>query len=196
VPGYRIDHVIYAARDIDVVTDQFATRYGLAAVPGGMHPTWGTANRIVPLGHEYLELVHVVDPEVAAANDFGRGILAAVERGDRLAAWAVATDDLDADAARLGLKITSGSRTRPDGSILRWHLAGVSDALRSGALPFLSPGTCPLNCSLVRWPHPTAFSQMRSHSSNCAATPATSTRGWARMTCLSLPAPALAHSPR
>ena len=71
--GYRIDHVIYAVRDVDVVTDQFAIRYGLAAVPGGMHPTWGTANRIVPLGDEYLELVHVVDPEVAAANDFGRG---------------------------------------------------------------------------------------------------------------------------
>jgi hypothetical protein len=136
VPGYRIDHIIYAARDIDVVTDRFATHYGLAAVPGGMHPTWGTANRIVPLGHEYLELVHVVDPEVAAANDFGRGILAAAEHGDRLAAWAVATDDLNADAARLGLEVTSGSRTRPDGSILRWHLAGVSDALRSGALPF------------------------------------------------------------
>jgi Glyoxalase-like domain len=46
------------------------------------------------------------------------------------------TDRLDADATRLGLQVHSGSRTRPDGSVLRWRLAGVSEAFRSGALPF------------------------------------------------------------
>ncbi len=170
--GYRIDHVIYAVRDVDVVTDQFAIRYGLAAVPGGMHPTWGTANRIVPLGHKYLELVHFVDPEVAAANDFGRGILAAVERGDRLAAWAVATDGLDADAARLGLQVTSGSRTDPTAR----SCAGASPASRTHSgpahFPSSSRGTCQLNCTPARWPRPTASSHMRSHGSNCSATSA------------------------
>jgi hypothetical protein len=50
--------------------------------------------------------------------------------------WAVATDDLPGIASRLNLEVTMGSRTRPDGSILRWQLAGVGHALAAGGLPF------------------------------------------------------------
>jgi hypothetical protein len=40
-------------------------RYGLASIEGGRHPGWGTANRIIPLGDAYIELVTVVDDEEA-----------------------------------------------------------------------------------------------------------------------------------
>lgn len=103
---------------------------------GGRHPGWGTANRIVPFGHEYVELVAVVDREEAAASEFGRPVMEAVASGQGLMGWAVATDDLQGIARRLNLEVTSGSRTRPDGSTLRWQLAGVGHALAARGLPF------------------------------------------------------------
>ncbi len=92
-------------------------------------------NRIVPLGREYLELIAVVDRDVAAASDFGRPVLEAVANGQRLFGWVVQTDDLRGAATRLGLEVVQGSRTRPDGSTLAWQLAGVAPALATGALP-------------------------------------------------------------
>jgi hypothetical protein len=136
VSDVQIDHVIYAVGDLAVAATRFRDEFGLGSVVGGRHPGWGTANRIVPLGREYVELVAVVDREEAAASEFGRAVLEAAASGQRLVGWAVATDDLQGIARRLNLEVTSGSRTRPDGSIVRWQLAGVGPALAAGALPF------------------------------------------------------------
>lgn len=130
----RIDHVLYAVSDLDAGAARVEEKLGLAALPGGQHPAWGTANRIVQLGPDYLELVGVVDEGTAARSDFGRLVLGA---GDGLIGWAVATEDIDAVAGRLKLAVEPGSRTRPDGLELAWRLAGVTEALRSGGtLPF------------------------------------------------------------
>lgn len=132
----RVDHIVYAVDDLDVASERFAHEFGFASVAGGRHPDWGTANRIVPLGHAYVELVTVVDREQAAASDFGTAVMDAVTSGRRLAGWAVATDDLHNIASRLKLEVTSASRDRPDGSTLRWQLAGLAPAMSTGALPF------------------------------------------------------------
>jgi Glyoxalase-like domain len=115
---------------------RFSEKLGLGSVAGGRHRGWGNANRIVPLGRDYVELVGVVDRSEAAASDFGRPVLEAVTSGDQLVGWAVATDDLQRIARRLHLEVIRGSRTRPDGSTLSWQLAGVAHALATGALPF------------------------------------------------------------
>jgi Glyoxalase-like domain len=125
-----------AVGDLDVAAERFRDEFGLASVVGGRHPGWGTANRIVPLGREYLELVAVVDRAEATGSEFGRAVIKAVASGPRLLGWAVATADLRGIASHLNLDATSGSRTRPDGSTLRWQLAGVGHALAVGALPF------------------------------------------------------------
>ena len=132
----RIDHVIYAVEDLDVAGGRFRADLGLGSIAGGRHPRWGTANRIVPLGRDYVELVTVVDRDVAASSDFGRPVLHAIAKGQPLVGWAAQTDDLQAIANRLGLAVERGSRTRPDGSVLAWQLAGVAPALAGGALPF------------------------------------------------------------
>jgi hypothetical protein len=130
----RIDHVLYAVADLEAGSARLEEDLGLDSVAGGEHPKWGTANRVVQLGPDYLELIGVVDAKTAAASDFGRLIGAA---GDRLLGWAVATDDIDAIAARLGLEMERGSRKRPDGVRLAWRLAGFFEALGSGGfLPF------------------------------------------------------------
>jgi hypothetical protein len=136
VSRLRIDHVIYAVGDLDIAAARFADELGLGSVAGGNHPGWGTANRIVPLGQDYVELIGVVDRAEAAASAFGRGVMEAVAGGDRPMGWAVATDDLQSVASRLDLEVVRGSRTLPDGSTLSWRLAGVAHAMVTGGFPF------------------------------------------------------------
>jgi hypothetical protein len=58
-------------------------------VAGGRHPGWGTANRIVPLGNTYLEVVAAVDAAEADGSPFGRWVAAAPSGGPL--GWAVRT---------------------------------------------------------------------------------------------------------
>jgi hypothetical protein len=131
----RVDHIIYAVDDLEAAGRQLYEESGLASIEGGRHPAWGTANRIVPLGTAYLELITVVDRDVAAFSDFGRPVMDAIAAGRHLVGWVVATDDIDAISRRLGLDVSRGARTRPDGTRLSWQLAGVARALTTGALP-------------------------------------------------------------
>ena len=132
----RIDHVVVAVRDLDAAARRFREDLGLDSAPGGRHRGWGTANRIVPLGEDYVELISVVDPAEAAHSSFGRSLLALTQEGDRLFAVCVATGDIEAVAARLGLEVKPGERTRPDGSAIRWRGAGLEDPRREPWLPF------------------------------------------------------------
>jgi hypothetical protein len=131
-----IDHAIYAVGDLDDAGDLIYEREGLASVPGGRHEGWGTANRIVPLGDSYLELIAVVDREEAEESDFGRAVLRALAEDRPLVGWVLATDDIDAVAGRLDLEVESKARDRADGSKLSWRLAGLEAAMESGVLPF------------------------------------------------------------
>src|SRR5438132_3854521 len=66
-----LDHVLIAVADLASAGREIETRHGLASVEGGRHPGWGTANRIVPLGEAYLELIAVSDEAEAAQSPFG-----------------------------------------------------------------------------------------------------------------------------
>jgi hypothetical protein len=131
-----IDHVVRGVGDLDGAARFLEDATGLASVPGGRHPGWGTGNRIVPLGSAYIELLAVVDAEEAAGSPVGRAVAQAVIGGDRWLCWCVATDDLDGVARRLRLPTEAGSRLRPDGATLRWRSAGFLKALSDPALPF------------------------------------------------------------
>ena len=132
----RIDHVIYAVDDLDASGDVIFEREGLASVPGGRHEGWGTANRIVPLGDTYLELIAVVDRDEAEESHFGRAVLKAQAEDRPVVGWVLATDDIDEVAGRLDREVESKSRERADGSTLSWRLAGLETAMESGVLPF------------------------------------------------------------
>jgi hypothetical protein len=102
-----IDHLLIATGDLDAAAAA-AERLGLPVAAGGRHPGWGTANRIVPLGDAYLELVAVVDPAEAATSGFGSWV-AAAPPGPM--GWAVRPRDLKATASRLGLGVVPGRAT-------------------------------------------------------------------------------------
>jgi hypothetical protein len=134
--GYRIDHAVYAVRDLDVASDRWREAYGLVSAPGGRHPRWGTANRVIPLGREYLELISVVDRDVAVGTVLGRMLLDLTESGDGWFSLCLADDDLEGTAARLGLEVEPGSRITPGGGELRWRGAGIDAEGREPWLPF------------------------------------------------------------
>ena len=130
----EIDHVVLPVADLRIAASEIASRYGLASIEGGRHPAWGTANRIVPLGDGYLELIAVEDRETAARTAFGSRV-ASAEPGHPLG-WAVRTDAIDAVARRLGLTVVPGFRDTPGGGRITWRSAGVEVAAREPALPF------------------------------------------------------------
>jgi hypothetical protein len=132
----QIDHVLIAVSDLAAAGRDIEVRHGLASIEGGRHAAWGTANRIVPLGDFYLELIAVVDEAKAAATTFGRWVASSVSISARPFAWAVRTSQLDDVARRLGLSVQAGSRTTPGGDQLRWRTAGIEQAAAEPALPF------------------------------------------------------------
>jgi hypothetical protein len=134
----RIDHVVYTVHDLDAAAARFREELDLVTVPGGTHPRWGTANRIGALGDaRYVELIAIVDPDVAAATALGRAIAERIGGGDdRWFALCLADDAIDDTAARLGLGVTPGSRVRPDGREVAWRGAGIDDERRTPDLPF------------------------------------------------------------
>lgn len=132
----EIDHVLFAVDDLPAAAQAMEDRHGLSSIEGGRHPGWGTANRIVPLGDAYLELVAAVDQAEAAQSLFGGWVASAAGPLADPFAWAVRTHRLDDVAQRLGLTVTAGSRVDRSGRPLRWRLAGVEHAVKEPALPF------------------------------------------------------------
>jgi Glyoxalase-like domain len=131
-----IDHVLLVVDDLDRAAERLFEEHGLASIPGGRHVGQGTANRVVPLGRDYIELIGVVDEDEASASVLGRWVADRLGGEGRPAAWCVAAPDLSSISARLGLSPIYMERTRPDGRTLSWHLAGLQEALAEPPLPF------------------------------------------------------------
>jgi len=131
----ELDHIVIGVPDLQAAAELFDREYGLTAVEGGRHTGWGTANRLVPLGSSYLELVAVVDPVEAASSAFGRRV-AAMTQGRSGWGWAVRTTNLRAVADRLGLAVAQGSRRSRTGALLQWQIGGVEPTEADPWLPF------------------------------------------------------------
>lgn len=131
-----VDHVVVAVEDLDAAAARWWDGFGLDSTPGGVHPAWGTGNRIVPLGSTYVELIAVLDPPTAATTDLGRAVGRVAATGGGPLLWCVGTDDLEGVASRLGLDLGGGARRRPDGVELRWRSAGLEAAIAASWRPF------------------------------------------------------------
>ncbi len=147
---YGLDHAIIAVRDLEASMRQLGQFLGLTVTPGGVHPGVGTHNAIVRFGLEYIELISVRDEAAAGASDRSRIVLESVRRGDGLLGFALASDDLDGDIAaapkrnvRLVGPVT-GSRQRPDGSLMTWRTAYVANDPYGHLLPFLIQHNTPI----------------------------------------------------
>jgi hypothetical protein len=142
-PGRRgIDHLVYAVPDLDRGIDEIEERLGVRPVRGGRHRHFGTHNALVSLGPAtYLEVI-ARDPTLPRPD---RGVLFGLDeaREPRLATWVLRREDIEKAAAaaapasiRLGA-VQTGSRTRPDGTIVAWRVTDPYAMPLAGAVPFL-----------------------------------------------------------
>lgn len=152
----RLDHVVLAVRNLDEAAARLVRQHGLASVPGGRHPAWGTANRIVPLHDAYLELLAVTDEDVARTTALGTAIAETAADGDAWFALCLRDDRIEETARRLGLELHDGSRTLPDGRAISWRSAGIDDPQRPPDLPFYIEwaGSADVHPGRADLPHP------------------------------------------
>ena len=128
-----IDHVVLVVADLDRAVADHRAR-GFTVTPGGEHAGGLTHNALVGFADgAYLELIAFHDAAAARGKHSWQPV---AERGGGWADFALASDDLAADAAALSelLKrpVESDGRTRPDGVAVAWQSARLI-----APLPFL-----------------------------------------------------------
>lgn len=139
--SWRLDHLVYACRDLDRAVAAAEALLGVRAVPGGRHPGKGTMNALVGLGPGmYLEIVGA-DPEQPVPEG-GRWFQVDRLETPRLVTWCATGGPLQGiheAAGRAGVelgRISAGGRRRPDGSELRWEVTDPGADREGGVIPF------------------------------------------------------------
>lgn len=137
--GLHLDHLSYAAgpEGLAGCVQRIGARLGAAFSDGGLHPSFGTRNFVLPLtGGCYLEIVATLDHPAADRAPFGRAVGARSQAGGGWLAWAVAVPDIAPYEARLNRPAAKGHRRRPDGFDLLWRQIGVNDVAEDPQVPF------------------------------------------------------------
>ncbi|MFL6021761.1 MAG: VOC family protein [Marmoricola sp.] len=135
----RLDHLVFAAGPDGLAgtAARLSALLGEQFVDGGVHPRFGTRNRILPLTDgTYLELVEVLDHPASDKAPFGQAVRARSELGGGWMGWVVSVDDISALEKRLGRESVKGNRHRPDGTELLWKQLGVKGLQADPQLPF------------------------------------------------------------
>ncbi|NLX11744.1 MAG: VOC family protein [Chloroflexi bacterium] len=147
----QLDHIIIGVHDLDAATQDYRA-LGFTVVPGGMHASRATHNALITFADEtYLELMAPTgEAPVPGVADYSE-ILAG---GEGLVGFALRSDDLDADAARLPAHgwrvdgIVSGERQRSDGVSVQWRMT----LLNGWYAPFLIQDVTPRERRISRDP--------------------------------------------
>lgn len=135
----RLDHIVFAAGPggLAATAERLSKLLGEDFIDGGIHPRFGTRNKILPLTDgTYLELVEVLDHPASDKAPFGQAVRARSELGGGWMGWVVAVDDITPLEERLGRESVKGNRHRPDGTELLWRQLGVKGLQSDPQLPF------------------------------------------------------------
>ena len=135
----RLDHISYVAShdQISDVVNRIGSQIGTAFVDGGIHPKFGTRNFTAPLlNDQYIEVVCPLDHPATDATPFGKAVKQKADAGGGWLTWVFSSSDLQKVEEKFGRKAADGSRTKPDGSELKWKQIGVREITSAGELPF------------------------------------------------------------
>ena len=142
----HVDHLMFAAgpAGLDEDAARLGEILGTSFINGGVHPSFGTRNRILPLSSpRYIEIVEVLDHPAAEKAVFGQAVRARQEQGGGWMGWAVSVDDLAPYEKRLERQSVPGKRTFPDGRHLEWRQIGIKGLMADPQLPFFIKWTSP-----------------------------------------------------
>lgn len=124
--------------DFAATAARWRSEWELTAVEGvrfDQAPGWG--NWVVPMGDTWIELLGLIDAEAASGDPRAEMFSRAVAAGDRLLGWALAPDDLDAVADRVGLPALSSTSTGArTGERTGWRQVGFDETRTEPYLPF------------------------------------------------------------
>ena len=151
--GMRLDHLSFAAGPdgLAATAERLGKLLGASFDDGGIHPRFGTRNRILPLADDmYVEIVEVLDHPASDKAPFGQAVRARSALGGGWLGGVVAVDDIAPVEERLGRQAVDGNRHRPDGTELRWKQIGVNGLIADPQLPFFVEWSSP------RGDHPSA----------------------------------------
>jgi catechol 2,3-dioxygenase-like lactoylglutathione lyase family enzyme len=144
MPITGIDHIMLAVPDLTAAADRLAAALGLVANRHATHPDFGTANRVLRVPGLYLELITIVDGEIAGKWHVGRRMREVLADGGGPLAFVLGARDMAATVDELtaaGLPIDppyEASGVRDDGTTIRtFRLAGYGEEFRTGRLPSL-----------------------------------------------------------
>lgn len=136
----ELDHILWAAPDLEAGTDLFEELTGARPVKGGSHPGFGTRNSLLSFSPTtYLEVI-APDPDQDLTGTMGAELAALT--APRLWLFALSTNELGslAEGARsIGLSVADPiemSRTTPHGVRLEWSIMPIEDERWPGKLPF------------------------------------------------------------
>ena len=133
-----LDHIIIGVNDLETATRIFSEKLGLLASGGGVHPSGGTANRIIVIGDTYLELITVRTPAQAQQSMLDR-----LAKGDGYLNFALTSDDIQADSAATasrGVSIigpTPGQLKAADGRPRSWSRTDIERPDLTQHYPFI-----------------------------------------------------------
>ncbi len=154
----EIDHLVFAAEDLDAAVADAKARFGVEPVVGGRHEGFGTRNHLLGIDETtYYEVIGVDEdqPEPAVDRPFG------IDRmtGSRLVTFAIhpapgeRLEEVGQMMVAAGIDVgdvASMSRRTPTGEVLRWsQLRGSGTGFAGGGVvPFVidwgsGPGPAP-----------------------------------------------------
>jgi len=135
----HLDHVIYAAgpQGLKAEARRLESLLGVKSVDGGLHPSFGTRIRLIPLVESrHIEIVEVLDHPAAEKAPYGQAVRARSDLGGGWLGWVVSLEDLTPYQDRLQRDPVPGLRHFPDGRRLEWEQLGVKGLIADPQLPF------------------------------------------------------------
>ncbi len=133
-----LDHIIIGVNDLEQAVHVFSQNLGLAVSGGGVHPSGGTANRIIVIGDTYIELITVNKPEEAQQSMLDR-----LARGEGYLNFVLSSNDIVADVeaiAQRGIHIIGpapGQLQSSGGRARSWSRADIERRDLTQHYPFL-----------------------------------------------------------
>lgn len=132
-----IDHIIIGVHDLWQAEQTFQ-KLGLAVSGGGVHPSGGTANRVIVIGDTYIELITVRTPAEAQ-----QGMLERLAKGQGYLNFVLAADEIEADSEEMrkrGVAVIGpkrGELRAADGHSRAWQRTDIERPDLAQRYPFI-----------------------------------------------------------